>query len=85
MSLIPLSYWLCSSEEDEETPLDWLPYSPEVEEPEEPGWGQLEPALKELPSNKRACKDDGMKGRSLHQRGRTHLLWMLSCRNQRMK
>ena len=52
----------CSSEEDEETPLDWLPYAPEVEEPEEPGWGQLEPALNELPSNKRACKDDGDKG-----------------------
>ena len=52
----------CSSEEDEETPLNWLPYAPEVEEPEEPGWGQLEPALNELPSNKRACKDDGDKG-----------------------
>ena len=33
-----------------------------MEEPEEPGWGQLEPALNELPSNKRACKDDGDKG-----------------------
>ena len=42
--------------------MDWLPYAPEVEEPEEPGWGQLEPALNELPSNKRACKDDGDKG-----------------------
>ena len=49
----------CSSDEDEETPLDWLPYAPEVEEPEEPGWGQLEPALNELPSNKRAHKDEG--------------------------
>ena len=49
----------CSSEEDEETLLDWLPYAPEVEES---GWGQLEPALNELPSNKRACKDDGDKG-----------------------
>ena len=52
----------CSSEEDEETPLDWLTYAPEVEEPEESGWGQLEPALNELPSNKQACKDDGDKG-----------------------
>ena len=32
----------CSSEEDEETPLDWLLYAPEVEEPEESVWGQLE-------------------------------------------
>ena len=52
----------CSSEEDEETPLDWLPYAPEVEEPEEPGWEQLEPALNELPSNKQACKDNGDEG-----------------------
>ena len=52
----------CSSEEDKETPLDWLPYAPEVEELEEPGWGQSEPALNELPSNKWACKDDGDKG-----------------------
>ena len=42
--------------------MDWLLYAPEVEEPEEPGWGQLELALNELPSNKRACKDDGDKG-----------------------
>ena len=33
-----------------------------MEEPEEPGWGQLEPALNKLPSNKWACKDDGDKG-----------------------
>ena len=33
-----------------------------MEEPEEPGWRQLEPALNELPSNKRACKDDGDEG-----------------------
>ena len=56
----PVILAFCSSEEDEETPLDWLPYAPEVEELEEPGWGQLEPALNELPSNKRACKDDGV-------------------------
>lgn len=48
----------CSSEEDEESPLDWLPYAPEIEEPDEPGWGQLEPSLNELPSNKRRCDDD---------------------------
>ena len=37
MSLILLSYRLFVAVEDEETPLDWLPYAPEVEEPEEPG------------------------------------------------
>ena len=42
--------------------MDWLPYAPEVEEPEEPGWEQLEPALNELPSNKQACKDNGDEG-----------------------
>ena len=57
----------CSSKEGEETPLDWLPYAPEVEEPEEPGWGQLEPALNELPSNKWARKDDGMKGNEVNE------------------
>ena len=31
-----------SDEEYEEEHLDWLPVAPEVEEPEEPGWGQLE-------------------------------------------
>ena len=30
------------SDEDTEEPLDWLPMAPEIEEPEEPGWGQLE-------------------------------------------
>ena len=38
-------------------------YAPEVEEPEEPGWGQLEPSLNELPSNKRAHKDNGDEGK----------------------
>ena len=60
MSLIPpVIPAFCSSEEDEETPLDWLSY---VEEPEEPGWGQLEPGLNELPSNKQAHKDDRDEG-----------------------
>ena len=31
-----------SSEEDDEEPLDWLPIAPEIEEPEDTGWGQLE-------------------------------------------
>lgn len=31
-----------SSGEDEDEPLDWLPIAPEIEEPEETGWGQLE-------------------------------------------
>ena len=48
--------------------MDWLPYAPEVEEPEEPGWGQLEPALNELPSNKRACKDEGEESASKRPR-----------------
>lgn len=30
------------SDEEEEEPLDWLPMAPEIEDPEEPGWGQLE-------------------------------------------
>ena len=30
------------SEEDDEEPLDWLPIAPEIEEPEDTGWGQLE-------------------------------------------
>ena len=30
------------SDEDEEEALDWLPMAPEIEDPEEPGWGQLE-------------------------------------------
>ena len=32
---------LCSEEDDEE-PLDWLPIAPEIEDPEDTGWGQLE-------------------------------------------
>ena len=32
---------LCSDEDDGDT-LDWLPMAPEIEDPEEPGWGQLE-------------------------------------------
>ena len=44
----------CSSEEDSEDPLDWLPYAPEIEEPEEPGWGQLEPTLNELPNDEKS-------------------------------
>lgn len=52
-----------SSEEDSESPLDWLPYAPEVEEPEEPGWGQLEPSLNDLPSDnvrKRQITDENV-------------------------
>ncbi len=30
------------SDEDDEGALDWLPMAPEIEDPEEPGWGQLE-------------------------------------------
>ena len=36
------AYATLSSEEDEEEPLDWLPIAPEIEDPEEQGWGQLE-------------------------------------------
>lgn len=43
----------CSSEEDSEPSLDWLPYAPEVDEPEELGWGQLEPSLNELPADRK--------------------------------
>ena len=43
----------CSSEEESEGPLDWLPFAPEVDDPEEPGWGQLEPTLNELPKCKK--------------------------------
>ena len=32
----------CHSDEDVEDSLDWLPMAPEIEDPEEPGWGQLE-------------------------------------------
>jgi len=39
-----LSPWLpCSGDEDDdEEPLDWLPIAPEIEDPDEAGWGQLE-------------------------------------------
>ena len=33
------------SEEDDEEPLDWLPIAPEIEEPEDTGWGQLEVSI----------------------------------------
>lgn len=39
----------CSSDEEDLQTLDWLPMAPEIEDPEEPGWGQLEPSLNELP------------------------------------
>lgn len=55
----------CSSEEDDEKPLDWLPYAPDVEEPEEPGWGQLEPSLNELPSNRKRSVPDENQDSSL--------------------
>ena len=35
-------FHLLHSEEDEEESLDWLPIAPEIEDPEEQGWGQLE-------------------------------------------
>ena len=41
------------SEEDEEEPLDWLPIAPEIEEPEDTGWGQLEVSI--LINPRRAC------------------------------
>ena len=31
----------CYSDEDDGDTLDWLPMAPEIEDPEEPGWGQL--------------------------------------------
>jgi len=39
-----LSPWLLHSgdEDDDEEPLDWLPIAPEIEDPDEAGWGQLE-------------------------------------------
>lgn len=49
----------CSSEEDDEKPLDWLPYAPDIEEPEEPGWGQLEPSLNVIPSNRKRLTSNG--------------------------
>ena len=35
-------YVCVCSEDDDEEPLDWLPIAPEIEEPEDTGWGQLE-------------------------------------------
>ena len=32
----------CHSDEEDGETLDWLPMAPEIEDPEEPGWGQLE-------------------------------------------
>ena len=46
----------CSSGEDSEEPLDWLPFAPEVDDPDEPGWGQLEPGLNELPKDGKSPK-----------------------------
>ena len=37
---------VCSGDEDDdEEPLDWLPIAPEIEDPEEAGWGHLEVQL----------------------------------------
>ncbi len=33
------------SDEEEVSALDWLPAAPEIDDPEEPGWGQLEVSL----------------------------------------
>jgi len=34
---------MCSGDEDDdEETLDWLPIAPEIEDPEEAGWGHLE-------------------------------------------
>ena len=57
--------------------MDWLPYAPEVEEP---GWGQLEPGLNELSSNKWAHKDNRDEGEEFALK-RSCLL----TQNQRMK
>ena len=45
ISTIELSVFLSFSDEDDEEPLDWLPIAPEIEDPEEQGWGQLEVLL----------------------------------------
>ena len=37
--LLPLH---SGDEDDDEDPLDWLPIAPEIEDPEEAGWGHLE-------------------------------------------
>ena len=38
---------MCSDDEDDEEHLDWLSIAPEMDEPEEPGWGQLEVSYEE--------------------------------------
>ncbi len=51
----------CSSDEEyDDPPLDWLPFAPEVDDPDEPGWGQLEPSLNEdgKSPNKRIATTD---------------------------
>jgi hypothetical protein len=46
VTAVPVIPAFCSSDEEyEEDHLDWVPIAPEVEDPEEPGWGQLEPSL----------------------------------------
>ena len=42
MSAILCCCYCCYSDEDDGDTLDWLPMAPEIEDPEEPGWGQLE-------------------------------------------
>ena len=37
-------------EEDEKDNLDWPPVAPEVDDPEEPGWRQLEVSTEQLNS-----------------------------------
>ena len=40
---LPAVAFACSGDEDDdEDPLDWLPIAPEIEDPEEAGWGHLE-------------------------------------------
>ena len=39
---IIIVFHCCYSDEDDGDTLDWLPMAPEIEDPEEPGWGQLE-------------------------------------------
>ncbi|XP_065883835.1 retinoblastoma-binding protein 5 homolog [Dysidea avara] len=45
------AYYSSGDEDDDEEPLDWLPIAPEIEDPDEAGWGQLEPNLNELPTD----------------------------------
>ena len=40
--LVHIFVCCCYSDEDDGDTLDWLPMAPEIEDPEEPGWGQLE-------------------------------------------